>query len=1043
MNKRIIVILCMMILLVLPLSLAVELKPQNLGDSLVKSLNPLDNFGTQVNFWTIDAVADHYFYIQFDMTEVSTQCTQIDIANLSIKADGATAGAINIHEVNTTAVGGNWNETFLTYTNSPCGNSVGGIADEGVCNGTRAYLLNLQNQDNRWYNVSVISIVKAALGRGANNVSFFGWSPASEELNAFHSREATAADRPVLHITCSGGPPPTLTPTVTILYPSNGDKLNNQTTYPLKINGTVTISDGSVANATWINSTNWNNTANQTGFTFEMNGTIPENEELHYMIFSNSTDGTTRNTTVYFTYDTISPAAASSLDDNNSFFHGYSNMTFEINMTDNIQLYYFNITTPEGYLYNKSGVNTTKYIYNGSINISTYSVGRHNITAEFCDAHTKDKIKDWDKKVDKSKMEIRFDFGDDYFSIIPLDKSLIEDISIEKQTDRYTFKYTKDKNNKKKKQSFIVMSSQKIDILGNQNDYYAHLVIFKLKKWIDFNTIFGNDLEYTITRINSNMVLVDIDNIISDEFTFNSAGTLNCGKKTWDYYVYNYTAIYTEPVIATNETDVKLVIDFKDMILGGGGILVYNSTTYSTVVTNSSQQVNLTATLVPHQYEEAQTIVGFIFNFTLNGSFVSTQNYSSTINSISLAYRGNYTNASVYNFTLYDENNNSKINGDISGTFNYLVGATELTFQPDLTNTGELSIEITPADATVNGDFIVYYSGTGYPERRYTETTAFYSNNTLLIDLYLIQSSTYFTVLIVDGYNNPITGVIGDMKRSIGGSMVTIEKQESDGAGLMSFLIDPSSDYSFTFTKAGYTTFSTTIRPISTEVYTVTLESETATIDIPQTTGILYYFTPSNTALINNTAYDFTFNLTSDVGDITNCTLFIKNASETLSSSSTSFTTTGCDITINLNTGNQTQLTAQAIYVIDGNTEYAQVRYSVLYTYEGTFSLKNFLDDIQNFEGGGFNDFSRALIAFIIIFAIVGFTTLKVSQFREPEPILILTWALILFFSYINWLPLPLDYPTVAGFGVEKMEQYMIFILSSLGVGAYILRRNL
>jgi hypothetical protein len=298
----------------------------------------------------------------------------------------------------------------------------------------------------------------------------------------------------------------------------------------------------------------------------------------------------------------------------------------------------------------------------------------------------------------------------------------------------------------------------------------------------------------------------------------------------------------------------------------------------------------------------------------------------------------------------------------------------------------------------------------------------------------------YATFRVEDIYSNPLSSVTGKVQKTIGGSTVTVEQQTTDDSGLATFFVDPDSDYIFTFSKTGYKTYTATIRPITSEIYTITLEEEGTTSAPSYAIATHYLFTPTNTVLNNKTNYNFTFNLTSSYWEITSCTLTLKNASNTLASSSASYTTSKCSIQIELNTGNQTTIISEATYGINGTTtETVSVQYSVRYTYRGTFSLWNFIQDIKVFSEAGFNDFTRMVLAFIVIFSLVAYLSSNYSSLRDPEVLIILAWVLVLFFSYVGFLTMDLkSIPDIVG-----LKQYIIFYLFTLGAGSYLIRRHL
>ena len=75
-------------------------------------------------------------------------------------------------------------------------------------------------------------------------------------------------------------------------------------------------------------------------------------------------------------------------------------------------------------------------------------------------------------------------------------------------------------------------------------------------------------------------------------------------------------------------------------------------------------------------------------------------------------------------------------------------------------------------------------------------------------------------------------------------------------------------------------------------------------------------------------------------------------------------------------------------------------------------------------------------IAFIVIFGIVGTAAYKFGV-TEPEVLTILSWILVLGFSYLGWLTLGLD--TIPG---TWLQQYLILIAYTLGAGVYIIKKQ-
>ncbi len=202
--------------------------------------------------------------------------------------------------------------------------------------------------------------------------------------------------------------------------------------------------------------------------------------------------------------------------------------------------------------------------------------------------------------------------------------------------------------------------------------------------------------------------------------------------------------------------------------------------------------------------------------------------------------------------------------------------------------------------------------------------------------------------------------------------------------------------------------------------------------------GIRYSFSPVNTVLNNNTKYNFTFTLNSTVWPITNCTFTLRNGTVQLSQTS-SFTSSSCFLRIEQNTFSMNNITAEAVYELDSRFNFTvSQQYKVIFTYEGQFSLKNFLDDLSEFGMAGFDNFGRMMLALIVIFVITVLAAKEIG-FANPEVLIFLVIAQVWFFSFVNWLYLDFStIPTILGFNLKK---YIIAVLVSLAGGAFVIEK--
>lgn len=367
--------------------------------------------------------------------------------------------------------------------------------------------------------------------------------------------------------------------------------------------------------------------------------------------------------------------------------------------------------------------------------------------------------------------------------------------------------------------------------------------------------------------------------------------------------------------------------------------------------------------------------------------------------------------------TFYDEMTGAEISSET-----YTIYLDKPGFSQTYTTTNN-PYEILNLDT---GIYNLKASSTNYPERNYFDISVVNTTRTNL-SVYLINTSDgeEKTFSVTDAGINPLEDGSIVFTRTINGTDVVIVEEETDYSGNAKLYLDSDYEYTINFSKSGYDDKVINLEPED-STYSISLVSETEK-NVTLARGITYRLLPYDTLLNNNTYYTFSFTLTSSYWAVTNCTLTLKNGSQTLNESS-SHTANSCYINIQQYTDNLTNLTSEARYEI--NSEYnitITKQYSVIYTYEGEFSLKNFIDDLTTFSRAGFDNFGRMMIAMIVILVITILAARNLG-FTNPESLIPLVWSLVLFFSYINWFYL--DYATLPD--ITGLRKYIIFILVSL-----------
>ena len=706
-----------------------------------------------------------------------------------------------------------------------------------------------------------------------------------------------------------------------------------------------------------------------------------------------------------------------------------------INFSDDREIYSINVTYGNGSVY----YNVTNFggvFYNLSISDTIYEVGGLNLTARVCDSHTAELISSVDTKTEDSGIKYIISkkywlFTDDYIKIYPKDNIVYDVAKTIKLKDRYTFTFNK-KIKPLVSETFIVESNQYIDIAKMQN-YKGHLIVPGLNYWVDFENKDVTKVE--IKRISDTKVEVILFGLKDSKMTFNSIGELNCVEETYYFSNLNPLTSYSEPVLVGANNTFILNISRDDITMTNiNATLFYNNTEYFVGTDNDNFTVTVTAPISAGNNP-------FYWFVNVDGVDFNLSEANQTVIDFGLDNCTTYSTEAI-NFTFYDEGNSSLIYVDVSGTINYTSNGIPRTYTIDETTVDSFSVCISPSYAEFTGVYNLFYSAAIYPERRYYENTAIYNNASVGVGLYslLATEGIYARFQVVNGFNAPIEGVQGTMKKLIGGSWTTVEQENTDGSGLDTFFVDPDTDYEFTFSKDGVGSKTVILRPTTSEIYTIVLGGSGIVINQSLGAGISYTFTPVGD-LANGTSYDFRFQMSSSYWTVTGCTLSVQGDGATISSSSTSYDSNSCDITVTENSGTYSTMTSYVEYSLNNTIQVVRRDYSVKNRYVGQFSLSNFIDDLKGFAGAGFNDFTRMMIAFIVIMVIVGGLSYK-AEIREPEVLIGIFIVLVWFFSYIGFFTL--NYGAIPSIGVISstvIKQYILAILVSLAGGSFILRR--
>lgn len=550
---------------------------------------------------------------------------------------------------------------------------------------------------------------------------------------------------------------------------------------------------------------------------------------------------------------------------------------------------------------------------------------------------------------------------------------------------------------------------------------------------------------------NINSTAISVAGFAIDAYTWNVlfCDTSNLCDYAPSNFTFNYGAIINSNSYnaTTYETASETIVSNITLPSGktlSNQILYYNGTGNVGTATTSGANYLLTATLdIPANiglknlfwsliYSDGQAENLTVFqqsvaqtNFTLCGA--APQNIP-------------YLNFTYKNETTASESVTAAI---ASSTFTYYLGSGSVNKNLTYSTGSEASSTafcLQPQNRSVNVNVAYNYYNSYSIQRLYTTSGSLFTNSTSNVILYLLPTSEglYTRYKTVDGRGNVVSGVFVVVSKTIGGSSSVITGGYTDSSGQIAFFLDPTDSYDYTFSKTGYATTSFSLTPNSIDTYTVTMGSGVTSVNGSTVAlGVAYTILPSNSTLLNNTFYTFSFNLSQ--GNLTFSSMNLTNAS----GYQLNFTTGSGIGTLSqgLNTGNMTKIIGYFTYGNAQENNTVTFIWTVGNFYEGDYSLFRQLGLFKEYD---FALWWRLLFTIAVMaFIVYGLSYTEVVDTVESKigVVIFLTWI----FAYLGWLDTGFVISQTAGAAQQTLaqfsNQYGIAMLTTGFGGAIIYRR--
>jgi hypothetical protein len=482
----------------------------------------------------------------------------------------------------------------------------------------------------------------------------------------------------------------------------------------------------------------------------------------------------------------------------------------------------------------------------------------------------------------------------------------------------------------------------------------------------------------------------------------------------------------------------------------------YNSTTYETASENYSINIS-SSPIMSNVYLNYSSVIypttnsgniwyysrdinssmfgnnSFNFIYTYDGNNISDSTYYQNVSPLVFALCNSTYSTRFLNLTFKDETTLGALNGTIpTATFVYYLDNYLLNKTLSYINTSEnlnYSFCSNAVNRTLNVDSYVQYASSGYPQRIWNPALLNYNNTTTNQVLYLLGTANgiYVTFQVINSADQLLEGVEVTAVREISGTDVTVASGTTDAAGSVTFWLNPDFTHTFTFSKTGFTTYTTSFAPTQTQ-YTITMAGGTTEIVNDYTRGITLAYAPIQQELFNDTAYTFSFTVDSSFWSLDSFGYNLRLANGTIVASPTS-TTSGVAASNSYNVNNQSIIYMDYYWIINGTTTTGTKFWIVTNTENTGWSVKHFFTRLQTYMGVGFfglDNFGRYLIVFIILFITVGVMSYKYGL-TSPLAVMTMIFLVVYFFDVVVNL-----IPTIRG--IDNLLTYIAGIILAVVV---------
>lgn len=425
----------------------------------------------------------------------------------------------------------------------------------------------------------------------------------------------------------------------------------------------------------------------------------------------------------------------------------------------------------------------------------------------------------------------------------------------------------------------------------------------------------------TVTCLD-NQTEINITNIVNRTVIFyanDTLGNVNSSSRSWNYLSFQNLLTFNASTFETARETFTVNITTNGTTPTSAR-LIYNGTEFTdaTITSLGGDDFNISRTIDIPLINGDNTL--FHFNFSIASTEISTVDTNQSVNLTTFEFCEVGQQPAYINFTFTNETvAEETITAEIDTTWNFWLGSgsviDSLTFSNTTENLNYQFCLTSGGNRTLTANVSLSYNNAESQQRNFIQEFNL-TNTTTTQNLFLLPTADgiFVTFQVVNPAEEVISGVSANVTKD--GDLIS--SGITDDAGLITYFLDPDTTYVFFFSKAGFTTVTTTLVPTQTS-FTIILGAVTTVAEFDTTIGINYFINPINSTLLNGTLVEFNLTLNASNSNLDNFGFVLRNSTGTLFNETTSTLANGGFLSVILDTGSNTDIIMELFWTITGN----------------------------------------------------------------------------------------------------------------------------